>query len=377
MPTNYSTISAGSSAAISLAAGSILRLSGDGTAQLAPPGAPGTDTVQRALSANSAFGPYSVAATVNVSATSTGNGVRYYTQASGDAAPPGAAQSGADSLGSVAANSTYTRSQLIALAEANALTIGTIYRTSDGLMAQALTERYLQPQGPWYIDGRRYSVGSATSATDLAYTMLPPLAPNAQVDIYHLWQMDGTNVTKRGRVYIDGTLGGGVSGASAIYTRNFTDTNVQVNQYSRMTNRNDASSQMCLTIGDSSAFGASTSALTTLSVSTNTSKLLRAMGETSKNSGAPVSISTLTRVGTLATATSTAHGLSTGDYVGIFGATPSGFNVDPAQVTVVDANTFTYNLASDPGSNATGTLTFQKYVNLALVSFRVNIFQGL
>lgn len=277
--------------------------------------------------------------------------------------------------GVVSAAGITTRAALIAAAEANALTPGAMIRLDDGLLCQALTARYVQPIGPWFVDGRRWSVGAATSAIDLSYTTLPPLAPNAQVEIFHQWKMDGTNVTKRGRIYIDGTLGGGVAGAQAIYTRNYTDTNVQVNQYSRLQNRNDAASQMCLTIGDSAAFGASTSALVELTASTDTSKLLRAMGETSK-SGSNVAMA-ITRSGSTATATAAAHGLATGDYIGATGATQTEYNVDPVQITVVDANTFTYPVTGTPATPATGSPVYQKYVGLALVAFRVDIHQGL
>ena len=271
---------------------------------------------------------------------------------------------------------TITRAALITLAEANGLTPGAIYLTTDGLLCQALTARFLQPYGPWFADGRRWSVGSATTAADLTYTYLPPLAPNAQVEIWHQWSMDAVNVTKRARLYLDGTLGAGVAGAQAVYTRNFTDaTTVQFQSRHTVQNRNDAAAQICQGVGDSAVFGLSTSAAVTLTVSTNTSKLLRAMGETSK-SGTNVAFSA-TRVGTLATATSAAHGLTTGDFIGVTGATPAAYNVDPVAVTVLDANTFTYTMASDPGASTGGSPVFQKYVGLALVGFRVDIHQGL
>lgn len=270
-----------------------------------------------------------------------------------------------------------TRAALITLAEANGLTAGQFYLTTDGLICQALSNRILQPLGPWFVDGRRWSVGSATSATDLTYCYLPPLAPNAQVEIWHQWQYDNTVATKRARIYLDGTLGGGVAGATALFVRNVGDAaNVQANLYTRMQNRDNTASQMLMTTGDTASFSASTSALQTAAVSTNTSKLLRAMGETSKT-GSNVTITSLTRSGSTATATAAGHGLSTGDYIGVTGATQSEYNVDPVAITVVDANTFTYPVTGTPVTPATGTPVYQKYMSLALVSFRVSIHQGL
>lgn len=97
MPT-YTTISAGSVSAISLAAGATLKLSGAGTAQLTPPGVPGTDNALRTVSGELSFGPYSVACTVLASAAPSSNGLRYYTIGATDAVPPGGAQSGAGPL---------------------------------------------------------------------------------------------------------------------------------------------------------------------------------------------------------------------------------------------------------------------------------------
>lgn len=97
MPT-YTTISAGSVSAISLAAGSTLKLSGAGTAQLTPPGVPGTDNALRTVSGELSFGPYPIACTVLASAAPSSNGLRYYTIGATDAVPPGGAQSGAGPL---------------------------------------------------------------------------------------------------------------------------------------------------------------------------------------------------------------------------------------------------------------------------------------
>ena len=55
-----------------------------------------------------------------------------------------------------------------------------------------------------------------------------------------------------------------------------------------------------------------------------------------------------------ATVTHTAHGLDTNDYVVIRGAQPDGYN-KVAQITVSDANTYTYTVDSGLSSPATGT----------------------
>lgn len=64
-------------------------------------------------------------------------------------------------------------------------------------------------------------------------------------------------------------------------------------------------------------------------------------------------ITSITHVGAVATLnTALAHGLETGNYVTISGASPSAYN-GSFVITKVDADTFTYTMASTPGSNAT------------------------
>jgi hypothetical protein len=67
---------------------------------------------------------------------------------------------------------------------------------------------------------------------------------------------------------------------------------------------------------------------------------------------AGVTISSITRVTTTATlTTATAHGLNTGAYVIVSGATPAAYN-GTFVITVVDSTSFTYTMASDPGASA-------------------------
>jgi len=69
-------------------------------------------------------------------------------------------------------------------------------------------------------------------------------------------------------------------------------------------------------------------------------------------------ISTITRVGTLATATTAVvHGRTTNDIIPIFGATDPLYNGN-ATITVTGETTFTYVMTGTPAANATGTLTY-------------------
>jgi hypothetical protein len=71
--------------------------------------------------------------------------------------------------------------------------------------------------------------------------------------------------------------------------------------------------------------------------------------------GTDKSVTSLTRNTGTATATSSAHGFSTGDQINIRGADQAAYNGDFI-VTVVDANSFTYPVSGSPTTPATGTI---------------------
>jgi hypothetical protein len=73
-------------------------------------------------------------------------------------------------------------------------------------------------------------------------------------------------------------------------------------------------------------------------------------------SGKTKAISSLTSVGTVATAVCTGHGYATGAFVVVAGAVQSAYN-GSFLITMVDANTFTFTLPSSATSPATGTPT--------------------
>jgi len=73
--------------------------------------------------------------------------------------------------------------------------------------------------------------------------------------------------------------------------------------------------------------------------------------------GAAVTLTSLTQVRGLATATKAGHGFSDGDPVTIAGATPSGYNLSRINVTVVSSSVFTYPVSSALSTPATGTIT--------------------
>ncbi len=74
---------------------------------------------------------------------------------------------------------------------------------------------------------------------------------------------------------------------------------------------------------------------------------------------AGIAITSITRSGTVASVTTTApHGLVAGVVVSVSGAAETEYNVT-AEIENIGASTFDYNMASDPGGSATGTLVYQ------------------
>jgi hypothetical protein len=90
-------------------------------------------------------------------------------------------------------------------------------------------------------------------------------------------------------------------------------------------------------------------------------------------------INSITRSGTTATlTTAAAHGLVSGNYVTISGATPSGFNGSYV-ITVTGVTTFTYVMATTPANNATvvGTYTVLGITGVDSSTFvSVNLFKN-
>lgn len=76
-------------------------------------------------------------------------------------------------------------------------------------------------------------------------------------------------------------------------------------------------------------------------------------------------ITSLSRSGTTVTATSTAHGLTTGNTVTISGATPTAFNGTFA-IVVTGPNTFTYNVSSSGTDTATGSISLSATIKTSV-----------
>lgn len=80
--------------------------------------------------------------------------------------------------------------------------------------------------------------------------------------------------------------------------------------------------------------------------------------------GTLYTLTSITRVGTTATATKAAHGFSNGHTVTVAGATPSGYN-GTYVISNVTANTFDYTMAVDPGASASPAGTVRNSITLA------------
>lgn len=75
--------------------------------------------------------------------------------------------------------------------------------------------------------------------------------------------------------------------------------------------------------------------------------------------GAEKSVTSITRSGSTATITATAHGLAPGNIVRIIGADQPEYNGEHKVLTTADANTATFTVYGAPAS-ATGTVTLHR-----------------
>ena len=83
-------------------------------------------------------------------------------------------------------------------------------------------------------------------------------------------------------------------------------------------------------------------------------------------------VTSITSAATTATVTQAAHGYSTGDFITVYGANQTGYN-GMFQITKVDANTYTYTVASGLTTPATGTI---KAASLSQISAFMLFSQG-
>lgn len=92
-----------------------------------------------------------------------------------------------------------------------------------------------------------------------------------------------------------------------------------------------------------------------------------------QSQGSQFSITSINRVGSTATATtSAAHGLSTSNLVGITGANETDYNQVFA-VTIIDTTTFTFTVLNEPATPATGIVKGQKMIPIDLTNVAIKM----
>lgn len=116
------------------------------------------------------------------------------------------------------------------------------------------------------------------------------------------------------------------------------------------------------------------SAIFTSSVDTSIDQTFSITGQTALETGFTPTQANMSGSGSVVTVNQAAHGLNTGEYVQAAGSSTAGYNRDPIQVTVVNANQFTY-----PGTGTgtpTTSPTIKRYSVLQLEAYSVRVFPG-
>ena len=87
-------------------------------------------------------------------------------------------------------------------------------------------------------------------------------------------------------------------------------------------------------------------------------------------SGTAISFSGITWSDDIATVSATGHGLNAGDIINISGVSPEGYNAYTVTVSTADTNSFTYPIATNPGTYASGgTITPYTFYEGARVAY--------
>lgn len=178
-------------------------------------------------------------------------------------------------------------------------------------------------------------------------------------DVYLDWAADLTNVTITGDLYID-------TGADSTLT--FTNVTVSGDVYNDATGNTltiNSAGGSSLTAGDPGTADGESNILQTVPIKVTVKDIedgsllenARVLIKAASGGNLPVSssITQITRSGSTATATHTAHGLETGETIYISGANQSEYN-SHHQVTVTGVNEYTYTVSGTPATPATGTI---------------------
>lgn len=159
-------------------------------------------------------------------------------------------------------------------------------------------------------------------------------------------------------------------------------TSLAINTQTTIRNRNSASSQLVPFNGNANSSLSSPFSIQgtgypngTFSVNTAADVLITIAGTTTLETGfTPSPTSNISGTGSVVTVIQTAHGLNTGEYIKASGSSTAGYNVDPVQITKIDANTFTY---AGTGTGTPGTAPLiQRYSVITLEGYTIELLPG-
>ena len=192
------------------------------------------------------------------------------------------------------------------------------------------------------------SVGGTTSETSLYSKLIPgnTLGENGCLRISINATFTNSANSKVLKVKYGGTI---------FFTHSVATQSVYKYAPIEIRNRNATNSQVSDN-GTAGGLGAATESIG--SIDTTADQVLTITGQTSLETG--FAATSCTRASNVVTVNKTGHGLNTGEYAQVAGATPSTFDADPVQITRVDADNFTY---SNTGANESTTVqpTIKRY----------------
>lgn len=206
------------------------------------------------------------------------------------------------------------------------------------------------------------SVTGVATETMLASITIPggTLGPNGMLDVTTLFNANGSSDSKITKVKFGAAvfLNQGVTTGNCIQTKTI------------IRNRNNTASQVGGPAGIYAAFGNNAVSPVYAAVDTSVDQTLAVLGQVTTQTAK--SVVSITRTGSIATATVTAHGYANGESVLMAGANEAEYN-GTFVISNVTANTFDYTVTGTPATPATGTITSARWSTITLESVMVEV----
>jgi len=230
-------------------------------------------------------------------------------------------------------------------------------RSRQSLLLASVRKQFAYQHTPVSITGMNVE-------TTLYSVVIPggTMGPNGVLYVIPLWSITSSTNNKSGNINFDGNNLSGFTLAS---------TYVSAQAGMMLRNRNSQSSQVFFRVGFVDMYSTTGTANSFFTINTSVDKTLIVTGKCNTPTNTK-SVTSITRAGSTATATVTAHGYANGNSVLMAGATQTEYN-GTFVISNVTTNTFDYTVTGTPATPATGTITAALWDTVTLEAVTVEV----